>query len=41
MSLRTKLAISFAALAAAVAALMGVIGYAATNEQLERATDQA
>ena len=41
MSLRTKLAISFAALAATVAALMGVIGYAATNEQLERATDQA
>ena len=41
MSLRTKLAISFAALAAAVAALMGVIGYTATNEQLERATDQA
>ena len=41
MSLRTKLAISFAAIAALVAALMGVIGYAATNEQLQRATDQA
>ena len=41
MSLRTKLAISFAGIAALVAALMGVIGYTATNEQLQRATDQA
>lgn len=41
MSLRTKLAISFAAIAAVVAALMGVIGYTATNEQLQRTADQA
>jgi two-component system sensor histidine kinase MprB len=41
MSLRTKLAISFAGIAALVAALMGVIGYTATNEQLQRAADQA
>src|SRR5690606_14286545 len=41
MSLRTKLAISFAAIAALVAALMGVIGYTATTEQLQRAADQA
>lgn len=41
MSLRTRLAISFAALAAVVAGLMGVLGYTATSNQLERATDQA
>ena len=41
MSLRTKLAISFAGIAALVAALMGIIGFTATNEQLQRAADQA
>lgn len=41
MSLRSRLALAFAVLAAAVAALMGVLGYTATTNQLERAADQA
>ncbi len=41
MSLRSKLALAFAVLAVVVAGLMGVIGYTATTNQLERATDQA
>ena len=41
MSLRSRLAIAFAGLAAVVAALMGVLGYTATTNQLEQAADQA
>lgn len=40
MSLRTRLALSFAAIATLVAALMGVLGYTATKNQLEREADQ-
>lgn len=41
MSLRTRLAVSFAAIATLVAALMGVLGYQATANQLEREVDQS
>jgi two-component system sensor histidine kinase MprB len=41
MSLRSRLAIAFAVLATVVAALMGVIGYASANAQLERETDRS
>jgi two-component system sensor histidine kinase MprB len=41
MSLRSRLALAFAVMATAVAALMGVLGYTATTNQLERAADQA
>jgi len=41
MSLRSRLALAFAGLAAVVAALMGVLGYTATTNQLERAADEA
>jgi len=41
MSLRSRLALAFAVLATTVAALMGVLGYTATTNQLERAADQA
>jgi two-component system sensor histidine kinase MprB len=41
MSLRSKLAIAFAVLAVVVSGLMGVLGYTATANQLERATDEA
>ncbi|MCU0296184.1 MAG: HAMP domain-containing histidine kinase [Candidatus Nanopelagicales bacterium] len=41
MSLRTRLALAFAVMAVAVAALMGVIGYSATANQLERSVDQS
>lgn len=41
MSLRSRLALAFAVLATAVAALMGLLGYTATTNQLERAADQA
>lgn len=41
MSLRSKLAIAFAALVAIVAGLMGLLGYTATSNQLERSTDQS
>jgi two-component system sensor histidine kinase MprB len=41
MSLRTRLALIFAALATVVAALMGVLGYTATTNQLEREIDQS
>ncbi len=41
MSLRTRLALSFAAIATLVAALMGVLGYTATKNQLEREVDQS
>ncbi len=41
MSLRTKLALAFAVMAVVVAALMGVIGYSATANQLERSVDQS
>ncbi|HQR79734.1 MAG TPA: HAMP domain-containing sensor histidine kinase [Actinomycetota bacterium] len=41
MSLRSKLAITFAVLAAIVAGLMGLLGYTATGNQLERSMDQS
>ncbi len=41
MSLRTKLALAFAVMAVVVATLMGVIGYSATANQLERSVDQS
>ena len=41
MSLRSKLAIAFAVLAVVVAGLMGVLGYTATANQLQRETDRA
>lgn len=41
MSLRSRLALAFAILATAVAALMGILGYTATTNQLERSADQA
>jgi two-component system sensor histidine kinase MprB len=41
MSLRSRLALVFAVLATVVAALMGLLGYTATTNQLERATDLA
>ncbi len=41
MSLRSRLALAFAVLATAAAALMGLLGYTATTNQLERAADQA
>lgn len=41
MSLRTRLALAFAALATVVAALMGLLGYTATTNQLEREVDQS
>lgn len=41
MSLRTRLALSFAAIATLVAALMGVLGYTATTNQLEREIDRS
>lgn len=39
MSLRSRLALAFAVLATVVAALMGLLGYTATTNQLERAAD--
>lgn len=41
MSLRSRLALAFAVLATVVAALMGLLGYTATTNQLEQAADQA
>jgi len=41
VSLRSKLAIAFAVLAVVVAGLMGVLGYTATANQLQRETDRA
>jgi two-component system, OmpR family, sensor histidine kinase MprB len=41
MSLRSRLALAFAVLATVVAGLMGLLGYTATTNQLERAADQA
>lgn len=41
MSLRSKLAIAFAALVAIVAGLMGLLGYSATSNQLEKSMDQS
>ena len=40
MSLRSKLAIAFAVLAVVVAGLMGLLGYTATANQLQRETDR-
>jgi two-component system sensor histidine kinase MprB len=41
MSLRSRLALAFAALTTVVAALMGVIGYTATSAQLQRELDRS
>lgn len=41
MSLRSRLAVAFAAIAVVVAGLMGILGYSATANQLENAADQS